>query len=78
MANVVMNRRLRPIASESRPKTNAPNTSPARYTVATAPTAVEERSSAAGVLSTPATELATVISRPSKIQATPSATTILV
>ncbi len=46
--------------------------------MASAPTAVEERFSASGVPSMPATELATVISRPSSIQATPSAATFLV
>src|SRR3954451_15141680 len=73
-----MKRLRRPSLSDSRPKNSAPTTSPARYTVATKPTAVEDNASVSGWVSVSATELATVISRPSRIQATPSATTMRV
>ena len=73
-----MKRLRRPSLSESRPKNSAPTTSPTRYTVARRPTAAEDRPRVSGWLSVSATALATVISRPSRIHATPSATTIRV
>src|SRR3954463_12668104 len=42
------------------------------------PAAADDRCSVSGLVSTDVTELATVISRPSRIQATPRATTIRV
>ena len=73
-----MNSLRRPSLSDSRPKYSAPTTSPARYTVATRPAAADERPSVSGFVRMSVTELATVISRPSRIHATPSATTIRV
>src|SRR6478609_2070317 len=73
-----MKRLRRPSLSDSRPKNSAPTTSPARYTLATRPTAAEDRPRVSGWVSVSATALATVISKPSRIHATPSATTILV
>src|SRR6478609_1469537 len=73
-----MKRLRRPSLSDSRPKKSAPTTSPAKYTLAMNPTAADDNASVSGWVSVSATELATVISRPSRIQATPSATTILV
>src|SRR5580704_15175709 len=68
----------RPNESDNRPKTRAPTTSPTRYTVAIEPTAADERWRVFESVSTPATELARVISRPSSTQAVPSARTSLV
>src|SRR6476619_1849685 len=73
-----MKRLRRPSLSESRPKNNAPTTSPARYTDATSPAAVEDSPSVSGWVRTSVTELATVISSPSRIHATPRAITIWV
>ena len=73
-----MNRLRRPSLSDRRPKNSAPTTSPARYTVAIRPTAADDSPSVSGWVSVSATALATVISSPSRIQATPSATTIRV
>ena len=73
-----MNRFRRPSLSESRPKINAPTICPIRYTVAIKPTDVDDIASVSLSARTPATELAMVISRPSKTHATPSAITILV
>src|SRR4051794_26830075 len=74
-----MNSLRRPHASDRRPKMSAPKTSPSRYTVPVArPTELEDMWRAWGSLSVAAIELATVISRPSRTQATPSAMTSLV
>jgi hypothetical protein len=73
-----MNSFRRPSRSDRRPNTRAPTTSPTRYTVAIAPTAVDDMCSVSALVKAPATELATVISRPSRTHATPSAMTILV
>src|SRR3954464_8888750 len=72
------NSRLRPTLSDSRPKKSAPTTSPIRYTVAMSPAWVEESPSVSGWVSLSTTALATVISSPSRIQATPSAITMRV
>src|SRR4051795_5769134 len=69
---------LRPSLSDIRPKNSAPTTSPARYTLASAPAWVELRPSESLFVRSATTPLATVISRPSRIQATPRATTIRV
>src|SRR4051812_47466623 len=69
---------LRPSLSDIRPKTSAPTTSPARYTLASAPAWVELRPSESLFVRSATTPLATVISRPSRIQATPRATTMRV
>src|SRR4051794_38365150 len=74
-----MNSLRRPHASDRRPKMSAPKTSPSRDTVPVArPTELEDMWRAWGSLSVAAIELATVISRPSRTQATPSAMTSLV
>src|SRR3954462_2820243 len=72
----MMNSFLRPSLSDSDPKKSAPTTSPARYTVAMRPAWVELIPIAACLVSRATTAPATVISRPSRIHATPSATTI--
>src|SRR5829696_3471781 len=69
---------FRPSLSERLPKYSAPTTSPARYTVASRPACVELRPSVSSLVSSATTPLATVISSPSRIQATPRATTIRV
>src|SRR3954451_19100507 len=69
---------LRPSLSDIRPKTSAPTTSPARYTLASAPAWVEVSPSESLFVRSATTPLATVISRPSRIQATPRATTMRV
>src|SRR2546421_30735 len=73
-----MKRLRRPSLSDSRPKNSAPTTSPARYTLAISPTAAEDRPRVSGWVRVAATALATGISRPSRLHATPSPTTILV
>src|SRR2546423_13586346 len=70
-----MKRFRRPHLSDMRPKNSAPTTSPARYTVAISPTCVEESPRVSGLVRVSATALATVISRPSRIHATPNAVT---
>src|SRR3982751_242907 len=74
----MMNSLLRPSLSDIRPKTSAPTTSPARYTLASAPAWVELRPSESLFVRSATTPLATVISSPSRIQATPRAITMRV
>src|SRR4051795_6796778 len=78
MPNVTMNRFLRPSASDSRPNSSAPNTSPSRYTVAIAPTWVELRPRVSVLFRMAPTAPAIVISRPSRTQAVPRARTMRV
>src|SRR3954471_17175715 len=73
-----MNSLRRPSLSDSDPKYSAPTTSPARYTVASRPASVELSPSASCLVSRATTAPATVISSPSRIQATPRAMTIRV
>jgi hypothetical protein len=68
----------RPSRSERFPKTSAPTTCPSRYTVARKPTAVVESPRRSLSVSFSPTLLAIVISRPSRIQQVPRATTIRV
>src|SRR4051812_3736264 len=77
-ASVITNSFLRPSLSESLTKNSAPTTSPTRYTVAMRHAWVDERARVSSSVSLSTTALATVISRPSRIQATPRAITIRV
>ncbi len=72
---VIVKRFLRPSLSESRPKNSAPMTSPIRYHQAMSPTWPAPRFSVLCSVRSGPTLLAMVISRPSRIQATPSAMT---
>src|SRR5215470_9798669 len=66
-----MNSRLRPSRSDILPNTSAPTISPTRYTDAISPTSVEVMPSVEDLVSSPDTELATVICSPSRIHAPP-------
>ena len=70
-----MNRFLRPSLSDSWPKNSAPMTSPIRYQVAMSATELADMFSVFFWSRYGPTLLAIVISRPSRTQATPSATT---
>ena len=70
-----MNRFRRPSLSDSMPKNSAPMTSPIRYQVAMSATAPADMLSVVFWVRSAPTLLAIVISRPSRIQATPSAIT---
>jgi len=61
--------------SDSLPNTSAPTTSPTRYTVPIEAARTVDRFSVLAWVSLPLTELAIVISRPSRIQAVPSPST---
>src|SRR5438132_8272002 len=73
-----MNRFRRPSLSDSWPKNRAPMTSPIRYQVAMSATAPADMFSVLWSVRSGPTLLAIVISRPSRIHATPRAITILV
>src|ERR1700728_1956273 len=73
-----MNRFFRPSLSDSRPKYSAPMTSPIRYHQAMSETLPAFMLSVDFNVRSGPTLLAMVISRPSRIQATPSAITNLV
>src|ERR1700678_4194157 len=73
--SVTMNRFRRPSLSDSRPKKSAPMTSPIRYQVAMSETAPTDMCSVVFWVRSGRTLRAIVISSPSRIQATPSATT---
>ena len=75
---VIMNRFRRPSLSESWPKNSAPITSPIRYQVAMSATAPADMFMVLLSVRSGPTLLEIVISRPSRIHATPSAITILV
>src|SRR5215471_8301251 len=66
-----MNSRLRPSRSDILPNTSAPTISPTRYTDAISPTSVEVMPSVEDLVSSPDTELATVICNPSRTHAPP-------
>ena len=70
-----MNRFFRPSLSESRPKKSAPMTSPIRYQVAMSAAPPTDKCRVAFSVRSGLTLLAIVISRPSRIHATPSAIT---
>src|ERR1700683_2908305 len=73
-----MNRFLRPSLSDSRPKNSAPMTSPIRYQVAMSAAPATDKCRVAFSVRSGLTLLAIVISKPSRIQATPRAITSLV
>ena len=73
--SVIMNRFRRPSLSDRWPKTSAPMTSPIRYQVAMSATAPADMFSVLLSVRSGPTLLAIVISRPSRIHATPSAIT---
>ena len=75
---VMTNRLRRPSRSERRPKNSAPMTSPIRYHQAMSATLPADMFSVLCNVRSGPTMLAMVISRPSRIQATPSAITSLV
>jgi hypothetical protein len=77
-SSVTISSRRRPSRSDILPKTSAPTTWPTRYTDAMSPISVEVMSSVSGCVSTPVTELAIVICRPSRIHAAPSPMTMRV
>ena len=76
--SVIMNRFRPPSLSESLPKNSAPITSPTRYQVAMSADCAAVRFSVLFWVRSATTLAAIVISRPSRTQATPSATTIRV
>src|SRR5690349_23685394 len=73
-----MKRFRRPSLSDNRPKNSAPMTSPIRYHQAMSLTAPADMLSVSLSVRSAPTLLAMVISRPSRIHATPSAITSLV
>src|ERR1700753_191303 len=75
---VTMNRFLRPSLSDSRPNTSAPMTSPMRYQVAMSAARPADRPRVFLSVRVALRLAAMVISRPSRTQATPRATTIFV
>src|SRR5580658_2991327 len=73
--SVITNRFFRPSLSDSRPKNSAPMISPIRYQVAMSAAPPADRCSVLLSVRSGPTLAAMVISRPSRIQATPSAAT---